>query len=216
MRLVITGVFLCCFNLNAEALLNSRRSITSQWRSNYFVLVERETTSSKAVSVYLATKQKGKLFRLVRLETNRLEWGKDDKLTVSGNQIVILLKGAADRYEHYHVLRKGSTYKLLNKPKGATFGGSSVAVLWGYILGTMWVSPDYSESPGNYLYVFGRGGLRFGKLPGSQEGYEVRRLDSHRFQLQKWNTSNSNVSLTNHRFPFAMKNGQWILPGLAR
>ena len=188
---------------------------TSDFVGDYCVLSDyQESGPERAFDyVFLGRRQNGKLEPLLRLPGFRHEPDGRDVVIVSENQIVILRRTTVGSFAHFFV-RKGSDgeHQLATGLfEGGHIGSNRAVVLGSYILGTVWVSPDLSSKPGNYLYVFSKGGLKFGRLPQLEEGYSIGKHSSNSFFLDRWNVYDKRTFRSIHRLPFTMSNGVWNL-----
>lgn len=187
---------------------------TSGYNQGYCILSERQRSGTdKGLDyVFLAHLSNGSLKVLVKLDTLRYDRDLPDRLYVSSNLFVLLVCTAASRYTHHFVRKTKDGYSLEKGLfEGGHYGGESAVVIGGCILGTIWISPDISASPGNYLYVYSDSGLKFGRLPGEKEGYNVKPRNSRSFILEKWSVNERYLYRSIHPWPIAMKNGAWQL-----
>jgi hypothetical protein len=187
---------------------------TSKYNQGYCIVSERQRSGTdKGLDyVFLARRSKGSLKVLVKLDSLRYDRDSPDRLYVSGNLFVLLVCTAASRYTHHFVRKTKGCYCLERGLfEGGHFGGDSAVVIGGCILGTIWVSPDRSTSPGNYLYVYSDSGLKFGRLPGEKEGYNIKPCNSRSFILEKWSANERSLYRSIHPWPIAMKKGAWQL-----
>lgn len=190
---------------------------TSNIEQGLFVLSSR--TSSALASreeLFLAKKRGAGHVVLAKIPYTREEREGVDRLYVTGSRVVVLLATRTGRYAHLFATRRDGGYRFEQWPPGSnqTYLGSSRAVrLKNSIIGSVWISPTHSKAlTGNYLYVCSPTGVRFGRLPGAEEGYEVRKgKDNLHFELVRWSPRTKAESVTSHTLPLRMENGEWRL-----
>jgi len=182
---------------------------TSKFTGKYCIL--SEANKQEGQWMYLGMQESGKLRKILRFPASRFEREGLDKVFVSGDRIIALLTSSAGGYFHYFVRRTSNRYQLLNVPNCSGRAGSDdVVELDGYLIGTVWVTPDDSPTPGNYLYVFSPAALKVGRLPGLEEGYGVSAIGRN-IVLERWSVHGGPIRRTKHAWPIAMKRGAWDL-----
>jgi len=187
---------------------------TSNIDQGLYVLSQYGLNEEKgADTLFLAKKGVAGHEKLLKISALRFDRDLPDKVFVVEDRVVILVSGGAGRYFHYFVRQQKHGYVLQSWPSGSTdgFPGSSNVVKLGEnLLGCVWVSPDFSNAlSGNYLYVFSPSQLKFGRLPGNEEGFEISkgRMNAD-FELVQWKANNSKLKRSAHTIPFWMKDGQ--------
>lgn len=169
-----------------------------------------------ADTLFLAKKGVAGNEKLLKIPALRFDRHLPDKVFVVEDRVVILVSSGAGRYFHYFVRQGRRGYFLESWPSGSTdnySGSSNVVALGGNLLGCVWVSPDSSSVlSGNYLYVFSPNQLKFGRLPGKEEGFEIfKGRKNAEFELMRWKVNKSGAKRSVHKIPFWMKDGNWLL-----
>ncbi|MGI8924203.1 MAG: hypothetical protein ACR2HJ_09250 [Fimbriimonadales bacterium] len=182
---------------------------TSKFTGKYCILSEANKKDGQLM--YLGMQERGKLRKIIRFPYSRFEREGLDKVFISGDRIIALLTSSAGRYFHFFVRRFSDRYRLLRVPNCfGRAGGDDVVELDGYLIGTVWVTPDDSPTPGNYLYVFSPASLKVGRLPGLEAGYDVSAIGRN-IVLERWSVHGGLIRRSRHAWPIAMKRGAWDL-----
>lgn len=188
---------------------------TSDVVGGYCALSKVQTTGlyRGADAVFLGRSEGERFVPVLQLPVNRYEPEGLDKVIVSGDRIVILVRSKVGALVHFFIRRgeDGIHRPMEGAFGGGHFGSHNAIVVDGYVLGTVWISPDLHKDHGNYLYVFSKGGLKFGRLPQLVEGYEISKSGTRSFYLDRWQVNDRRTYRSRHSLPFAMSNGAWKL-----
>jgi len=110
-----------------------------------------------------------------------------DKVVVTDEAVAVLLSHTTGVYFHTLFARKSDRLDLYMLGESSVVGSAEAVSMGQQIVGTIWISPDVSEIPGNKLYVLGKSGGQFIDLGSvtEQAFYEVKKISDTRFQLYR-------------------------------
>lgn len=163
------------------------KSITSNVNGGYAVCQPYVDALSPNYSKAYLIRKNGDDWEVATYLGVRYDPEKRDKVEVTKEAVAVLLHSASAQayFHHLYARRSGSLVSFVIGP--APTGSDDVIVIGNKILGTIWLSPDNTNNPGNKLYVLNADGGQFIDLEGSMEGESLKleKVSDSRFSLHR-------------------------------
>jgi len=136
-----------------------------------------------------------------------------DRIFVLGDRVIILVpERVSNSFKFYRRGKRGFVPEYWPVEPEFSYPCDNIIKLGDDLLGCTYLSPDLSpELAGNYLFVFGPSGLKFGRLP--KEGwFEVSKgRKNSEFILDRWIGDDLHRERSIQKVPLKMNGDTWVL-----